>query len=66
MARKRTESAGITYEEARCTIVDSIAVRSIGRPQEFGAACAFACGANSGYISGRNLQPDGGSYRGTL
>ena len=66
MARQRAESAGITYEEARREIVESIAAGRMGRPEEFGAACAFLCSAQAGYISGQNLQLDGGSYRGTF
>ncbi len=66
MARSRAESAGITYEEARAEIVSSIAAGRMGRPEEFGAACAFLCSAQAGYISGQNLQLDGGSYRGTF
>ncbi len=66
MAQQRAESAGITYEQARQEIVDSIAAKRMGRPEEFGAACAFLCSAQAGYISGQNLQLDGGSYRGTF
>ncbi|HEX6300000.1 MAG TPA: SDR family oxidoreductase [Acidimicrobiia bacterium] len=66
MARQRAESAGITYEAARQEIVDSIAAGRMGRPEEFGAACAFLCSAQAGYVSGQNLQLDGGSYRGTF
>ncbi|HEU4320539.1 MAG TPA: SDR family oxidoreductase [Acidimicrobiia bacterium] len=66
MARSRAEDAGITYEEARAEIVASIAAGRMGRPEEFGAACAFLCSAQAGYISGQNLQLDGGSYRGTF
>jgi 3-oxoacyl-[acyl-carrier protein] reductase len=66
MAQQRAESAGITYEEARREIVESIAAKRMGRPEEFGAACAFLCSAQAGYISGQNLQLDGGSYRGTF
>jgi len=47
-------------------MVDSIAAKRIGRPEEFGAASAFPCSAQAGYISGQNLQLDGGSYRGTF
>lgn len=36
-----------------------------GRPEEFGAACAFLCSINSGYINGQNLLVDGGSFSGT-
>lgn len=66
MARKRAESAGVTYEAARQEIVDSIAAGRMGRPEELGAACAFLCSAQAGYVSGQNLQLDGGSYRGTF
>jgi 3-oxoacyl-[acyl-carrier protein] reductase len=66
MAQQRAASAGITYEEARAEIVASIAANRMGRPEEFGAACAFLCSDQAGYISGQNLQLDGGSYRGTF
>lgn len=66
MAKQRAKSAGITYEEARREIIESIAAKRMGRPEEFGAACAFLCSAHAGYISGQNLQLDGGSYRGTF
>jgi 3-oxoacyl-[acyl-carrier protein] reductase len=66
MATKRAESSGMTYEQARAEIVDSIAAGRLGTPEEFGRACAFLCSAHSGYISGQNLQLDGGSYRGAF
>lgn len=37
-----------------------------GDPAEFGAACAFLCGAQAGFITGQNLLLDGGSFPGTL
>jgi 3-oxoacyl-[acyl-carrier protein] reductase len=66
MARRRAESSGMTFEQARAEIVDSIAAGRMGTPEEFGRACAFLCSAHSGYISGQNLQLDGGSYRGAF
>jgi 3-oxoacyl-[acyl-carrier protein] reductase len=36
------------------------------RPEEFGAACAFLCSVQASYISGQNLQLDGGSYPGLV
>ena len=66
MARQRAKAAEISYEAARQEIIDSIAAKRMGRPEEFGAACAFLCSAQAGYISGQNLQLDGGSYRGTF
>ena len=45
---------------------NSISARRLGRPEEFGAACAFLCSAQAGYISGQNLQLDGGTYEGVF
>ncbi len=66
MAQQRAASSGKSYEEARAEMVESIAAGRMGRPEEFGAACAYLCSAHSGYVSGQNLQLDGGSYRGTF
>jgi 3-oxoacyl-[acyl-carrier protein] reductase len=56
----------ITFEEARARIADSIAAKRFGKPEEFGDACAFLCSEQAGFISGQNLQLDGGSYRGLI
>ncbi|HEY0333361.1 MAG TPA: SDR family oxidoreductase [Stenotrophomonas sp.] len=37
-----------------------------GTPEEFGAACAYLCSAQAGYITGQNLLIDGGAYPGTF
>jgi len=37
-----------------------------GDPTEFGAACAFLCSAQAGFITGQNLLLDGGAFPGTL
>lgn len=50
IARKRAESAGITYEEARQEIVESIAAKRMGQPEEFGRpapSCAVSRPATS-------------------
>ena len=57
---------GISYEEARAEMVASIAAKRLGTPEEFGDACAFLCSAQAGFISGQNLQLDGGSYAGLI
>lgn len=64
MALITAERQGITYEQAREQQVASIRAGRLGRPEEFGDACAFLCSAQAGYISGQNLQLDGGSYAG--
>jgi 3-oxoacyl-[acyl-carrier protein] reductase len=62
MARVAMKKEGIDYAEARARQIKSIAANRLGRPEEFGAACAFLCSATSGFISGQNLHLDGGSY----
>jgi len=37
-----------------------------GTAEEFGAACAFLCGAQAGYIVGQNVLVDGGAFPGTM
>jgi len=56
----------ISFEEARAEMARPIAARRFGLPEEFGDACAFLCSAQAGYISGQNLQFDGGSYAGLI
>ena len=66
MAERMMREQGITYEQARAEIVESIAARRFGTPQEFGDACAYLCSAQAGFISGQNLQLDGDSYAGLI
>ena len=61
-----TKAESVNFEEARRRIVATIAAGRFGRPEEFGDACAFLCSAQAGFISGQNLQLDGGSYRGLI
>lgn len=56
----------LSFEDARTQMLQPIAARRFGRPEEFGDACAFLCSAQAGYISGQNLQLDGGSYEGLI
>lgn len=60
------ENQNISREEARSQIASSIAANRFGRPEEFGATCAFLCSEHAGFISGQNLQLDGGSYSGLI
>lgn len=51
-------SRGEIYEERAA----SGPARRFGRPEEFGAACAFLASAHAGYITGQNLLMDGGAF----
>lgn len=66
MAERMVKEHGISFDEARRQIAASIAAKRFGQPLEFGDACAFLCSAQAGFISGQNLQLDGGSYHGLI
>jgi 3-oxoacyl-[acyl-carrier protein] reductase len=66
MAERMVKKDGITMAEAKQRIAATIAARRLGDPKEFGDACAYLCSAQASYISGQNLQLDGGSYAGLV
>lgn len=66
IAQRRMQVENISYEEAMGRIAGELATKRLGRPEEFGDACAFLCGANAGYISGQSLLVDGGTYEGLI
>ena len=66
MVQRLMAEQGIDRETARQRIADTLPARRFGRPEEFGAACAFLCGAHAGFMTGQNLQLDGGAYAGLI
>ena len=57
---------GIEVEAVRKRRAEAIPAKRLGTPEEFGAACAFLCSVQAGYITGQNLLIDGGAYPGTF
>jgi 3-oxoacyl-[acyl-carrier protein] reductase len=57
---------GISLEAATQERIAMVPAKRIGDPAEFGAACAFLCSAQAGYITGQSLLMDGGTYPGTF
>jgi 3-oxoacyl-[acyl-carrier protein] reductase len=57
---------GISVEEAAAARAATIPAKRFGQPDEFGAACAFLCSAQAGYITGQNLLIDGGTFNGAF
>lgn len=66
MAQRMMRELGVGREEARQKIADSLPARRLGRPEEFGQACAYLCSANAGFMTGQSIQLDGGSYWGLV
>jgi 3-oxoacyl-[acyl-carrier protein] reductase len=56
----------ISMEEAQAQRIAAIPARRYGRPEEFGAACAFLCSVHAGFIVGQNILLDGGGVNATL
>lgn len=66
MAQRMARDRGITFDEARALQAKMVRAGRLGRPEEFADACAFLCSAQASFISGQNLQIDGGSYDGLI
>ncbi|MDP2808695.1 MAG: SDR family oxidoreductase [Rhodocyclaceae bacterium] len=62
----RDISRGVSYEQVLAERVATIPAGRIGNPEEFGAACAWLCSAQAGFITGQNWLLDGGAYPGTF
>ena len=60
------KAEGITMEEARAKREATIPARRYGTPAEFGAACAFLCSEQAGFIVGQNILLDGGATVATI
>jgi 3-oxoacyl-[acyl-carrier protein] reductase len=57
---------GIGEDPALAERVAAVPARRVGEPAELGAACAFLCSAQAGYITGQNLLIDGGVFPGAF
>ena len=66
MTKLLMDTKKISRDEARAEITSTIAAKRFGDPEEFGASCAFLCSQHAGFISGQNIQLDGGSYEGLV
>lgn len=60
------KARGIAFDAAMAERVATIPAGRIGDPEEFGAACAWLCSAQAGFITGQNWLLDGGAYPGTF
>ena len=62
----QVQRTGRDPAQIRAEREQSIPARRLGDPAEFGAACAFLCSAQAGYITGQSLLIDGGAFPGIL
>ena len=62
----QAKARGVPYEQVLAERVATIPAGRIGNPAEFGAACAWLCSVQAGFITGQNWLLDGGAYPGTF
>ena len=63
---KTAELKGRSVTQVAADRINTIPAKRFGDPAEFGAACAFLCSAQAGYITGQNLLIDGGTFSGAF
>jgi 3-oxoacyl-[acyl-carrier protein] reductase len=63
---KTAEQKGKSVTQVAADRINSIPAKRFGDPAEFGAACAFLCSTQAGYITGQNLLIDGGTFSGAF
>lgn len=64
--RAAAQKAGQAEEEVRRSQQAQIPAGRFGRPEEFGAICAFLCSVHAGYMTGQNVLADGGAFPGAF
>jgi 3-oxoacyl-[acyl-carrier protein] reductase len=62
----QAKAAGVPVEDMLNKRRSENPAGRFGDPEEFGLACAFLCGAKSGFITGQNILLDGGAFPGTM
>ena len=60
------KASGKTQDQVRREQTEQSPAGRFGSIDEFGAACAFLCSAQAGFITGQNLLLDGGAFSGTM
>ncbi|WP_116089659.1 SDR family oxidoreductase [Sphingomonas crusticola] len=63
---KRAAETGDRVEDVAARRMEAIPAKRLGKPDEFGAVCAFLCSVHAGYITGQNILLDGGAFPGVL
>ena len=56
------KDSGRSEAEVRKARAEAGPARRFGKPEEFGAACAFLSSVHAGFITGQNLLMDGGAF----
>ena len=60
------KQTGTDLEAFQQNLFGKIGAKRPGKPDEFGATCAFLCSQQAAYITAQNVLMDGGLYPGTF
>jgi len=64
--RRGADEAGVPPEAFAADRAKANPTGRFGRPEEFGATCAFLCSVHAGYMTGQNVLLDGGAFNSTF
>lgn len=66
LLENQAQTQGISYHEAMEQLLSKIPTNTIGKPEDFGALCAFLSSQHAAYITGETFLIDGGMYSGLM
>lgn len=66
LVENQAKNQGISYDEALEKLYNTIPTKTIGKPADFGALCAFLASEHAAYITGETFLIDGGMYNGMM
>jgi 3-oxoacyl-[acyl-carrier protein] reductase len=64
--RRNAADTGVAVEAFAAERAKANPTGRFGRPEEFGATCAFLCSMHAGYMTGQNVLLDGGAFNSTF
>lgn len=66
LLKNQAKTESISYEDALERLLHKIPVKTIGKPEDFGALSAFLASEQAAYITGDTILIDGGLYSGLM
>jgi 3-oxoacyl-[acyl-carrier protein] reductase len=66
LLKNQAKTENISYEDALERLIQKIPVKTIGKPEDFGALAAFLASEQAAYITGETILIDGGLYSGLM
>ncbi|WP_174998862.1 SDR family oxidoreductase [Burkholderia lata] len=66
LTQAQAQAGNLSFQKTTDLQLQGIPAGRFGRIDEFGAACAFLCSVQAGYITGQNILLDGGAYPGVF